>query len=119
MAWLTSNTGANTVPSSKSVERTLVLALTSMQGVTRRLFQVTTSEITEYRALDEATALSLASNSSYSYDNRTYGDWQPFMLNYIGIRVGGSQSTAAARRANEANGWVLTVTKTSYTTEDV
>ena len=119
MAWLTGNTDANTVQVSKNVERTLVLALTSMQGVTRRLFQITTTEIIEYRALDSATAISLATNSTYSFDRREYGNWQPFVINYIGIKMGGEQSTAAARRANEADGWVLTVTKTSYSTEDV
>ena len=118
MAWLSAITAANTVQVSKNVERTLVMALTSIGGVTRRLFQITTSEITEYRGLDRATALSLASNPTYSYDNRAYGNWHPFDLNYIGIKLGGSQSTTSARRANEADGWVLTVTKTSYSTEE-
>jgi len=119
MAWLSAITTEGTVKMTKSVERTLVMALTSMQGITRRLYQVTTTEITEYRALTEAVALAQASNSAYSYDNRTYSNWQPFVLNYIGIRVGGEQSTTNARRSNEANGWTLTVTKTSYATEDI
>ena len=121
MAWLDSITPAGTVKTTHDIDRAVALSIFSqLQNQTKRLVQVTTTEITEYRALTMAAAESAAADVAYNYDNRVPYNWSPFgVINYIGVATTGAQSKATARRVNEADGWVLNVTKITYSVTEL
>ena len=117
MAWLSSITEASTVLLSKDVDKSLKMKMTS-GGVTKYLYETTTTTVTEYRGLSEDCATAAAVSDTYNADTRSYSDWQPFTINFIGVRISGTKKTAKAARANEASGWRLTVTEVSVSSTE-
>ena len=113
MAWLSVITDASTVNTTKSVDISLVQAITS-EGVTKRLYQKTVTTVTEYRGLSRAAATTAAESPNYNADNRVYSNWTPFISTFVNIKMSGIKKTATASRANEADGWRLTVTQVDY-----
>jgi len=118
MAWKSTIDTACTVQISKDCDKVLKLKVTS-GATTKYLYEITTTTVTEYRALTEACANAAAVSGTYNSDSRAYSDWQPFTVNFVGIRISGTKKTAKASRSNEARGWRMTVTQVDVSSEIV
>lgn len=118
MAWKSTIDTACTVLVSKDTDKVLKLKVTS-GATTKYLYEITTTTVTEYRALTESCANTAAVSATYNSDSRAYSDWQPFTVNFVGIRISGTKKTAKASRVNEARGWRMTVTEVTVSSEVV
>jgi hypothetical protein len=118
MSWKSAIDSACTVLLSKDTDKVLKLKVTS-GATTRYLYEITTTTVTEYRGLTESCANINAVSDAYNSDTRTYSDWQPFTVNFVGIRISGTKKTAKASRVNEAGGWRMTVTEVTVSSEVV
>lgn len=114
MGWLTSLPTA--IKLDRRTDTTEKMKVASGASV-KRLMETSVVETAEYRGLTEA--LALATVDGLTSDSRTYGNWTPFTITFIGVVVNGTKVTANAHRQNEARGWRLSVTTVTTTTYEV
>lgn len=117
MAWATSIASADVVETELSTDKQKKMQLTS-GAVTKYLFEKTVTKITEYRSMTREAAESAAVSDTYNSDSRTFTNWTPFSITYIGVIVNGAKKTASARRTNDADAWTVTVREVSVTTTE-
>ena len=104
MAW--SSTGARiTVAKNTS---TSVAAHYEMVGIVCKVYATTTTTIEEVRGLTEAAALALVASNT-SCDKTAFRTTHGLAWAVVPM-LEGTEKHAEARRANEANGWTVTIT---------
>ena len=109
MAW--SSTGTRfTVAKNTS---TSVAAHYEMVGIVCKVYATTTTTIEEVRGLTEEAALALVASNT-SCDKTAFRTTKGLAWAVVPM-LEGTEKHAEARRANEANGWTVTIT-TSVTT---
>lgn len=123
MAWMNIGDNNATLPTAGGTNGECVVG-TSKQSVSTILFsksgqttvrQRETETITEYRALDEASALAKVGVTDATTQTSYYAT---FGEEDHSITVTtGTKTEVSARRANEANGWIVTKSEVAYTVE--
>jgi len=123
MAWLDIDSTNATLPTAGGTNGECVVG-TSKQSVSTILFsksgqttvrQRETETITEYRALNEASALAKVGVTDATTQTSYYAT---FGEEDHSITVTtGTKTEVSARRANEANGWIVTKREVAYTVE--
>lgn len=111
MGWLSS------LPTAVKLDRrtdTIEKMKVTSGSAVARLMETTVVETMEYRGITET--LALATVDGLTSDSRTFGNWTPFSITYVGVVVNGTKVTANAHRQNEARGWRLTVTTVTVST---